>query len=159
MSDSFDLNSANRFRGRSDHSLDAKGRLNVPARFRDVLVRHYGEQLMITPPWDNCLRVYPLGEWVKMESALLGMENKTAHIVKMVRYLVGGITQCQVDKNGRILLPASLRAQLNIKKEVVMNGMIDFFEIWSSDTWEAVGAPSEEDFTDFAQTLNGLGMF
>ncbi len=159
LSQSTVKSSASRFRGRSDHSLDAKGRLNVPARFRDVLLRHYDERLMITPPWHNCIRVYHFQEWEKRETALLEMENKPPHIVRMVRYLIGGINEGHIDKNGRILLPAQLRTQLNIKKKVVMNGMLDFFEIWDWETWESESIPSAEDYTVYDQTFNDLGMY
>ncbi len=149
----------NRFRGRSEHNIDAKGRLNMPARFRDVLARNYDERLMITPVWHNCLRVYPFSEWEKRESSLLKMPNKSPHVVQMIRYLVGGISDCQLDKNGRILLPAKLRADLGIKKEIVMNGMLDFFEIWNRQTWEQESIPSAEDQTKFDQTFNDLGFY
>ena len=148
-----------RFRERSVHSIDAKGRLNIPARFRDVLTRNYDERLMITPPWHNCLRVYPFLEWEKRETKLLEMPNKPPHVLQMIRYLVGGITSCNIDKNGRILLPARLRADLEIKKEIVMNGMLDFFEIWNRETWERESVPSFEEQTAYDQTFNELGFY
>ena len=159
MSEAYMKNQVGRFRGRSEHALDGKGRLNVPARFRDVLMRAYDERLIITPPWPNCLRIYPLPEWEEQEMALLAMEQKTPQVQKMIRYLVGGSVECQIDKNGRILLPAQLRNQLNLKKEVVMNGMLTFFEIWDMATWEKESTISAEDFKDFGTTLNDLGLF
>jgi MraZ protein len=131
----------------------------MPARFREVLMRNYDERLMITPVWHNCLRVYPFREWEKRESRLLEMPNKPPHVVRMIRYLVGGINACQLDKNGRILLPAKLRADLGIKKEIVMNGMLDFFEIWNRKTWEQESMPSVEDQNIFDQTFNELGFY
>ncbi len=159
MSESQIKSDSNRFRGRSEHSIDTKGRLNMPARFRNVLMRNYDERLMITPVWHSCLRVYPFREWEKRESGLLEMPNKPPHIVRMIRYLVGGINACQLDKNGRILLPAKLRAELGIKKEIVMNGMLDFFEIWNRETWEKESMPSAEDQNVFDQTFNELGFY
>ncbi len=150
---------AGRFRGRSEHTLDGKGRLNIPARFRDVLMREYDDRLIITPPWPNCLRIYPLIEWEKQEMALLSMEKKTPQVQKMIRYVVGGAVECQVDKNGRILLPANVRSQLELKKDVIMNGMITFFEIWGRESWEGQSNITEQDFEDFETTLNGLGLF
>ncbi|MCB2180657.1 MAG: division/cell wall cluster transcriptional repressor MraZ [Desulfobulbaceae bacterium] len=159
MGDTYKKNQPSRFRGRSEHALDGKGRLNVPSRFRDVLLREYDDRLIITPPWPNCLRIYPLPEWEKQESSLLGMEQKTPKVQRMIRYLVGGSVECQVDKNGRILLPVQLRNQLDLKKEVVMNGMLTFFEIWSKEAWEKESIVTEEDFKDFETTFNDLGLY
>ncbi len=163
MGETFKNMQVSRFRGQSEHTLDGKGRLNVPARFRDVLMREYGDRLIISPPWpkSNCLRIYPLAEWEKHESKLLGMEQKPPHVQWMIRYLVGGSVECQIDKNGRILLPVKSRTELNLKKEVVMNGMVTFFEIWHKEAWEKEmeNATSDENFEDFQATFNDLGIF
>lgn len=148
-----------RFRGRSEHSLDGKGRISIPARFRDVLLGDYDNQLLITPPWRKCLRIYPLPEWERQEASLMGLEQQQPHVAKIVRYLVGGSVQCQFDRNGRILLPVHLRNQLNLRKEIVMNGMLTFFEVWDKDTWQAENVMSEQDFANIDETFNKLGMF
>ncbi|OKY74706.1 MAG: division/cell wall cluster transcriptional repressor MraZ [Desulfobulbaceae bacterium DB1] len=159
MSEQFVRNQPSRFRGRSEHALDGKGRLNVPSRFRDVLLRDYDDRLLITPPWRNCLRIYPLPEWEKMEATLLDKEKKDPRFQKMIRYLIGGSIECQIDKNSRILLPVHLRNLLNLKKDVVMNGMGPFFEIWDKETWEAESIMTEQDFDAFDATLHDLGLF
>ncbi len=148
-----------RFRGRSEHTIDAKGRLNMPVRFRDVLMRSYDEQLMLTPVWNSCVRVYPFQEWEKWETKLLEMPNKPPEIMRMIRFLVGGITPCCLDKNGRILLPANLRAELGIEKDIVMNGMLNFFEIWSKETWDEESVPSGEEQNKFVDVFNDLGLY
>ncbi|MBI5558182.1 MAG: division/cell wall cluster transcriptional repressor MraZ [Deltaproteobacteria bacterium] len=159
MSDTVTKNQPGRFRGRSEHALDGKGRLNVPSRFRDVLLREYDDRLLITPPWRTCLRIYPLPEWEKMEATLLSKEKKDPQFQKMIRYLIGGSEECQIDRNGRILLPVHLRNQLDLKKDVVMNGMGPFFEIWDKDAWEAESSMTPQDFNDFDATLHELGLF
>ncbi|MFZ5760290.1 MAG: division/cell wall cluster transcriptional repressor MraZ [Thermodesulfobacteriota bacterium] len=159
MSESGSRNQPSRFRGRSEHTLDDKGRLNVPSRFRDVLLRDYDDRLLITPPWRTCLRIYPLAEWEKMEATLLEKEKKDPQFQKMIRYLIGGSFECQIDKNSRILLPVPFRNQLNLKKDVVMNGMGPFFEIWDKETWEAESAMTPQDFDAFDATLHDLGLF
>jgi len=148
-----------RFRGRSEHVVDGKGRLNVPARFRNVLVRDYDENVVITPPWTSCLRIYPLQEWEKMETTLLSKDKKDPQFQKMIRYLIGGAEETLIDKNGRIQLPVHLRTALGLKKDVVMIGMGPFFEIWSMDTWQAVSTITPEDFEKFDSTLYELGLF
>lgn len=148
-----------RFRGRSEHVLDGKGRLNIPSRFRDVLIRDYGDRLVITPPWRSCLRIYPLPEWEKFEATLLGKEKKDPQFQKMIRHLIGGSEECQIDKNSRIVLPMHLRNSLNLGKDVVMNGMGPFFEIWDKGTWEQESVMTPEDFDAFDATLHDLGLF
>ena len=159
MSEKVILNPVSMFRGRSEHCLDGKGRLNIPARFRDVLLREYDDRLLITPPWQKCLRIYPLQEWERKEQALLGLERQQPHVTKMVRYLIGGSVECQSDKNGRILLPLHLRNQLSLDKDIIMNGMLTFFEVWSKETWEIESTITDEDFNAFDKTFNDLGMF
>jgi MraZ protein len=159
MNEAIIKNQPGRFRGRSEHALDGKGRLNVPSRFRDVLLRDYDDRLLITPPWPTCLRIYPLPEWERMEATLLSKDKKDPQFQKMIRYLVGGSEECQIDRNGRILLPALLRNQLNLKKDVVMIGMGSFFEIWNKDAWEAESSVTPQDFGDFESTMHDLGLF
>ncbi|MBU4263755.1 MAG: division/cell wall cluster transcriptional repressor MraZ [Proteobacteria bacterium] len=159
MSETVIVSQSSRFRGRSEHALDGKGRLNVPSRFREVLLREYDDRLLITPPWRTCLRIYPLQEWEQMEATLLSKEKKDPQFQKMIRYLIGGSEECQIDKNGRIILPMHLRNQLDLKKDVVMMGMGPFFEIWDKDTWQAESSITPQDFNEFDSTLHELGLF
>jgi len=131
----------------------------VPSRFREVLLREYDDRLLITPPWRTCLRIYPLQEWEKMEATLLSKEKKDPQFQKMIRYLIGGSEECQIDKNGRIILPMHLRNQLDLKKDVVMMGMGSFFEIWDKDIWQAESSITPQDFNEFDSTLHELGLF
>lgn len=146
------------FRGRSDHALDEKGRLNIATRFREVLRRQYDERLMITP-WHNCLKAYPLPQWEEMEMTLLAEGRKQPHLINLIRYMIGGVVEASLDKQGRVLLPPSLREESKIEKDVVVNGMITYFEIWDKTTWEKVNKPSTENFQNFEQTLLELGLF
>lgn len=148
----------NHFRGRSDHALDGKGRLNIATRFREVLRRQYDERLMVTP-WHNCLRAYPLPQWEELEVTLRAEGKKQPHMINMVRYMIGGVVECSLDKQGRVLLPPKLREDCGIKKEVVVNGMITYFEIWDKKTWAVENKPSVENFQNFEQTLLELGLF
>ena len=147
------------FRGINNLALDAKGRMAMPARYRERLMETCGGRLVVTVDKDRCLLVYPLPEWEKKEQALLSMEHQQPHVSKMVRYLVGGSVECQSDKNGRILLPVHLRNSLKLDKEIVVNGMLTFFEVWSKKTWEKESIVTDQDFVDFDQTFNDLGMF
>jgi len=146
------------FRGRSEHALDEKGRLNIATRFREVLRKQYDERLMITP-WHNCLKAYPLPQWEEMEMTLLAEGKKQPHLINLIRYMIGGVVEGALDKQGRILLPPNLREECRIEKDVVVNGMITYFEIWDKATWERVNKPSPEHFQNFEQTLLELGLF
>lgn len=147
-----------RFRSRSEHVLDAKGRLNIATRFRDALRSHGDERLMVTP-WRNCIRAYSLPQWEELEVALTAQGQKSPEKLKLIRYMIGGAEECVLDKQGRILLPATLREDCRIKKEVVVSGMIDYFEIWDKEVWEAESKPTVDDFQNFEQVLLETGRF
>ncbi|MBU0730687.1 MAG: division/cell wall cluster transcriptional repressor MraZ [Proteobacteria bacterium] len=158
MSESVLKRPVNHFRGRSDHALDGKGRLNIATRFREVLNVQYDERLMITP-WKNCLKAYPVTQWEAMEMALRAEGKKQPAMINLIRYMIGGVVECSLDKQGRILLPPKLREDCRIQREVVVNGMITYFEIWDKETWEVENKPTEDNFQNFEQTLLELGLF
>jgi len=145
------------FRGRSEHALDGKGRLNIPTRFREVLRRQYDERLMVAP-WHNCLRAYPLPQWEELETTLRAEGKTQPQMIKLLRYLVGGVVDCPLDKQGRVLLPPVLRTGCEITKEVVVSGMITYFEIWDQTVWERENKPAEEDFQAFEQIMIQSGL-
>lgn len=138
-----------KFRSTTEHGLDAKGRLNVPARFKEVLRKAYGDDnLIITRPWRKCLRVYPVQEWAKVEAHLTAKGNANPKMEATIRHLVGGTADAKVDNNGRILVPVNLRSEASISKEVVLVGMVDRFEIWDKAIWDQENAPSVLNFDD-----------
>lgn len=147
----------NHFRGRSEHSLDDKGRLNIPTRFREVLRVQYDERLMVTP-WNKCLKAYPVLQWEKMEIQLLEHLQDQPDMKKMIRYMIGGVVECPLDKQGRILLPPKLREEVGINKEVVITGVMTYFEILDKQIWEADNKPSATDFESFEVSLLKSGL-
>ena len=147
-----------RFRGRSEHIMDEKGRLNIATRFREALRGHNDERLMVSP-WKSCLRAYPLSAWEQVEATLIAEGGKHPRQIQLMRYVIGGVVECVPDRQGRILLPPSLREECGLKKDVVVNGMIAYFEIWDKATWEQVSRPSSEQFAAFEQTWLELGLF
>lgn len=145
------------FRSRSEHSLDGKGRLNIPTRFRDILREHYDERLMVTP-WNNCLKVYPVAQWEELEKNLLANLQQQPQMTKMIRYMLGGVVECPLDKQGRILLPPKLREEGGISREVMITGVMTFFEIQDKLVWEANNKPTAADFADFDVSLLKSGL-
>ncbi len=133
-------------------SVDAKGRVSIPARFREFLNATYGDQLVLLD-MDGCIFAYPLEEWRRRFSEKFReLPTFREEVRRYVRRMYGRATQCELDKQGRILLPARLREAAGIQREAVIVGLENKFEIWSRDRWEQQGdgrpggpeAPSEE---------------
>lgn len=146
-----------RFRSRSEHTLDPKGRLNIPSRFREVLRDVYTETLVVTN-WQKSLKAYPASEWKKVEDKLINQAPNIPGFSDFVRYVISGVAECPLDKQGRILLPGSLRTEFGFGKEVVLNGMLDHFEIWDKGTWLDETRRTRDKFKDFEQGLSSLGI-
>ncbi|MBU1568525.1 MAG: division/cell wall cluster transcriptional repressor MraZ [Proteobacteria bacterium] len=146
----------NRFRSRTEHTLDAKGRLNFPSRFREVLRQSGSENLMLVP-WGNHLRAYPVSEWEALETKLLtqGGENR---ISSFFRYVVGGAVECTLDKQGRILIPPDLRNDLSLGKDVTVTGMLDWVEIWDKEAWIAETKSTRDNFVEHEASLSRMGI-
>ena len=139
--------------GEYNHIIDAKGRLIVPAKFRDEL----GESFIVTRGLGSCLSIYPMADWEKMMEKVssLPVTDKKGRDFK--RYIVSGATECELDKMGRILLPQPLRSFAGLTKEVVLVGQIDFIEIWDKEKWSRV----QQEFEDpdaLDEVWEGLGI-
>ena len=109
------------FMGEYNHIIDAKGRLIIPARFRELL----GEEFILTKGLDGCLSIYPMDAWEAFETKLraLPLTNKNART--FTRFFVAGATNCELDRQGRILVPQTLREFAGLEKEVVLTGNLD----------------------------------
>lgn len=132
------------FRGSSSHTLDVKGRLIIPARFRDVIRAGGGDAVMITR-MDGSLFAYTLSEWSKIEERILSLAEKSDSMRRFRRVFVGGAHECPVDKQGRVLIPPALRAYAGLEKEVVLVGVLEHFEIWSQQNWDKENEAMEMD--------------
>lgn len=152
------LHIKSRFRSRSEHTLDPKGRLNFPSRFKDVL-RQYDSEILMVTAWGKHLRAFPVSEWEILETKLLTQGKEQPGLASFVRLVVSGITECTLDKQGRILLPLSLRSEINLKKEIVLTGMLDWVEIWDKDAWIAEHKATQANFENFEEKLAKLGIF
>jgi mraZ protein len=118
--------------GEYSHSLDAKGRINFPAKFREEL----GEQFYVTRWLDDCLVVFPNSEWNRISEILA--EKSVVKSRDVLRYIYASATQAEPDKQGRILIPQNLREHARIEKEVVVIGVGTHAEIWNKDAWAAM---------------------
>ena len=123
------------FRGSSFHTIDAKGRVIIPARFRDVIRADGADGLMISR-MDSCLVGFTFNEWRNIESKILAMAEKNDNMRRFRRVFIGGSFECSCDKQDRILVPPSLRQYALLEKEIVLVGVLDHFEIWSRDNYD-----------------------
>ena len=140
------------FMGEYNHTIDAKGRLIIPSKFRDKL----GDEFVVTKGLDGCLFVYDNAEWSAFEEKLksLPLTNKDAR--QFVRFFLAGATLAEVDKQGRILVPSNLREFAGLEKEVVLVGVASRVEIWSKARWE--DAASYDDVEEIAEHMAELGL-
>lgn len=140
------------FMSEYNHTVDAKGRLIIPSRFREIL----GEEFVISKGMDGCLFVYANDDWAAFEQKLtsLPMTNKEAR--KFARFFLAGAAQVELDKQGRILLPAALREFAELDKDVVLVGVGSRIEIWSKEKYEAES--DDVDMDDIAASMEELGL-
>ncbi len=132
------------FRGSSFHTIDAKGRIIVPARFRDP-IKAGGSGTVMVSRMDNCLVAYALEAWREIESRILSLAEKSDSMRRFRRVFIGGAFECSGDRQERILIPPSLRQYGELEKEIVMVGVLDHFEIWSRKNWEQENVTMEAD--------------
>jgi MraZ protein len=140
------------FMSEYNHTIDAKGRLIIPSKFREAL----GEEFVVSRGMDGCLFVYANDDWNAFEQKLtsLPLINKEAR--QFARFFLAGAAQVEVDKQGRILLPAALREFAGLDKDVVLVGVGSRIEIWSKEKYEAIG--EDMDMDNIAAAMESLGL-
>jgi MraZ protein len=142
------------FMGEYNHSIDAKGRLIVPAKFREVL----GEQFVVTKGLDGCLFAFAEEDWKKLEEKLraLPLSDKAAR--KFSRFFLAGAAQVETDKQGRILIPGGLRTFAQLEKEVTLVGVGNRVEVWNTTKWEDSNVYDEDEVDFMAEHMSELGI-
>jgi len=123
------------FRGINNLTLDAKGRMAIPSRYRDRLMESCGGRLIVTVDRDGCLLVYPQHEWEVIEAQLAGLPSLNKQSRLLQRLLIGHATEAELDSQGRILLPTMLREYAGLDKKCVLIGQGKKFEIWDEQLW------------------------
>lgn len=140
------------FMGEYSHTIDTKGRLIVPSKFREQL----GNKFVVTKGLDGCLFVYPNEEWKNIEEKFRNIPLTTKDARKFSRFFFAGAASCEVDKQGRILLPQVLREFAALEKDVVLVGVLSRIEIWSKDRWQETN--SYDDMDEVAEHMAELGL-
>ncbi len=140
--------------GEYKHNLDPKGRMAMPAKFRENLAAG----AIITRGIDDCLFVFANAEWEELAKKLMSLPLAQANSRAFVRLMMSGATDVSVDAQGRILIPDYLRKYAGLKKEVVVAGLYNRIEIWSQDTWTAYKTKTESSSEEIAEKLGELGI-
>jgi MraZ protein len=150
------------FRGVNTLNLDAKGRMAMPSRYREQLSEQSDGKLIVTVDRDHCLLLYPLPEWEEIERKLVRLPSLNKQARRMQRLLIGHATDCDLDNNGRILLPQPLREFANLDKRIVLIGQGNKFEIWDEDQWNTKRddwlKESDDDDLDLPDELESLSL-
>lgn len=133
--------------------MDGKGRVALPSRFRDALTKTGDERLIVTRGLgDACLDVFPMKRWEAFEARVAELPRFDANVVKLRRLYVSAAVECELDGQGRLLVPPSLREFARLEKAVVWAGMIEKAELWSADEWARANAESTVD-VEFLRAL------
>lgn len=135
--------------GEFQHNIDQKGRIIVPSKFREGL----GDRFVLTRGLDKCLFAYPMEEWKRLEEKLKKLPLTKKDARAFTRFFFSGAVECELDKQGRINIPQTLRKYASLEKECVCIGVSERIELWSSEIWTDYVTESEESFAEIAENL------
>jgi len=146
------------FRGQFIHSVDAKGRISLPARFRDLLLADDEARFVLTPAlFDPCLHLYPMRAWEEFEQKVSELPSLDPNAVRFRRLYVSAAVECELDKAGRVLVPPHLRERAELDKaEALWAGMGRILELWSRARWDAALNMSASDMDSFRLAMEQI---
>ena len=140
------------FMGEYQHTIDSKGRMIVPAKFREGL----GDQFVLTRGLDQCLFGYPMSEWKLIEEKLKALPLTKKDARAFTRFFFSGATECELDKQGRINIASPLLNYAKLEKECVVIGVSNRIELWSKEIWEQYVEEQEDSFAEIAENMIGF---
>jgi MraZ protein len=149
------------FRGTFEHTIDDKGRVSVPVRFREILQAKNDDRLVITNFMfgsARCLDVYPHEAWVELEERALTKPRFDQRILRFQNYYFAAAQECVLDKQGRILLPSGLREYAGLNRDVMFTAALEKFRIWDREQWKQVFGEAERSFIEHPEDLTELGI-
>jgi len=145
------------FRGRYEHAIDSKGRISIPSKFREILTEKYDDRLVITN-FDTCLVAFPYEEWSVLEQKVNSLSLVKKEAKTFLRFFYSSAIDCMIDKQGRLLIPQTLRDYANLQRDVILVGEGKKIEIWAKERWEEVVKKAQEEFDQISDTLASLGL-
>lgn len=140
--------------GEYQHAMDEKGRLIIPAKFREGL----GEKFVITRGLDNCLFVYPMEQWKLLEEKIKELPTSHADTRAFVRMFFSGAVEAELDKQGRVVIPAHLREHARIERDLYVIGVSTKVEIWAKETWENYSSQAQQSYESIAEKIIDIGI-
>lgn len=142
------------FMGEYQHTIDSKGRVSMPAKFREEL----GERFVATKGLDKSLFVYPMEEWQRLSQKLRSLPFTRADARAFARFFFSGAVECELDKQGRVLLPQLLREHAKINKDVIIIGVSTRVEIWAKEVWEEYSLQAATNYEEIAEKMVDLDL-
>ncbi len=146
------------WQGQHEHAMDAKGRVALPARFRESLSAAGEDRFVLTSSLDPCLVAYPLAEWRAFEEKLSRLPRFDPSVVKLRRLYVSAAQEVTFDAQGRVLVPPSLRTHAGLEKEALWAGLGRYAELWSKERWTRAIETTEDERAALAGKLAELGL-
>jgi len=140
--------------GEFQHTIDSKGRVIIPARFREEL----GERFILTKGTDGCICAYSLSEWNKFDAKLSQLPTSDPKVREYLRFVYSGATECETDKQGRILIPQNLREYASLEKEILIIGVSTKAEIWDKARRETIISQLSFDPDELAREMQKYGI-
>ena len=151
------------FRGQYEHTMDGKGRVSLPARYREVLADldasgEGSDRVILTRTFQKCLVLYPLDKWLNFEEKVRGLPQFDPNVQQLKRVYIAGAVECSLDSHGRLLIPQAMREFAQLERESVWVGQLDTAELWSKRRWDSVVEEALQDPKGLAEAMAGLGL-
>ncbi len=151
------------FRGQYEHTLDGKGRISVPARFREVLADldatgENADRIILTRTFEHCLVVYPMDKWLNFEEKIRRLPQFNPNVQRLKRVYVAGAVEVSIDSHGRLLVPQAMRDYAELERECVWVGQLETIELWSQEKWQGAVDQALADPEELSAAMSELGL-
>lgn len=151
------------FRGQYEHTMDGKGRISVPARFREVLAsidvtNENADRIILTRTFEQCLVVYPMDKWLNFEEKIRSLPQFNPNVQRLKRVYIAGAVEASIDSHGRLLVPQAMRDYAGLDRNCVWVGQLDTIELWSQEKWQGAVEAALQDPQELSQAMAELGL-